>query len=71
VVVDAEGVLAEGSMGLAVVEQWSLLGFAALGPLTRGCWFGGIDVVEIPRWGQEVPVEGWRVEGVMTASLVG
>ncbi len=31
----------------------------------------GVDIIEVPRWGQEVPVESWGVEGVVAAGLVG
>jgi len=66
----AEGVLTEGGVGLTVFERGSLLWLAALGPLSRHWWFGGVDVVEVPHQGWKVPVEGWRVEGVVAASLV-
>ena len=70
VVEDAEGVLAKGGMGLAMFEWWSFSGFVALSPLSRCWWFSGVDVVEVPRWGWKVPVEGQRVEGVVAACLV-
>ncbi len=67
---DAEGVSAEGGVGLAMLERQSLSGLAALGPLSR-CWlFGSVDVVEVPHQGWEVPVESRRVEGVIAAGLV-
>ena len=49
---DAEGVPAEGGVGLTMLEGGSLLGFAALSSLVRGWWLGGVDVVEVPRWGR-------------------
>ncbi len=55
----AEGVSTKGGVGLAMFEWWSLLWFAALGPLSRCWWFEGIGVVKVPRQGREVPVEGW------------
>ena len=48
---DAEGVLTEGGMGLAMLEgEGPLLGLAALGSFVRGGWLGSVDVVEVPRW---------------------
>ncbi len=67
---DAEGVSAEGGMGLAVLEWQLLSSFAALGPFPRCWWLGGVNVVEVSHWGWEVPVEGWGVEGVMAVGLV-
>ena len=68
---DAEGVLAEGSMGLAMLERRSLFELVALGPLSGCWWLGGVDVVEVPRWRQEVPEGSWKVEGVVAVGLVG
>ncbi len=47
---DTEGVSAEGSMGLTVLERGSLLRSAVLGSLVRGWWLGGVDVIEVPCW---------------------
>ncbi len=49
---DAEGVSAEGGVGLTMLEGGSLLGFVALSSLARGWWLGSVDVVEVPRWGR-------------------
>jgi len=67
---DAEGVSAEGGVGLAMLERGLLSGFAALGPLSRCGWFGGVDVVEVPHWRWEVPVESQGLEGVVAAGLI-
>ncbi len=67
---DAEGVPTEGSMGLAVFEWWSLLGFVALSPLLRFRWLGVVNVIEVPHQWWEVPIEDWGVKGVVAAGLV-
>ena len=67
----AEGVSTKGGVGLAVFEQRLLSGFAALGSLLRFQWFGGAIIIEVPHWGQEVPVESRGVGGIITTGLVG
>ena len=47
---DAEGVSAEGGVGLAMLKgEGPLLWLVALGPLA---WGGGLGVVEVPCWGR-------------------
>jgi len=68
---DAEGVLTEGSVGVAVFKGLVLsLVFMALGLLLRGQQFESVVVVQVPcRWGQ-VPVEGWAVNVVEAVSAI-
>jgi len=69
--VDAEGVAAEGSVGLTVFKGLGLpLGLSPLGFLSWGRWFEGV-IIQVPRRWREVPVEGWRVEVVVAVSAVG
>ncbi len=71
---DAEGVTAEGGVGVTVFDggEGFLLGPLTLGFLWRG-WLG--RCVEVPRRRGQVPEGSRRVEGavkrVVTASLVG
>jgi len=55
--VDAEGVVAEGSVGLAVLEWGLVLGFVAFGSILGDGWFEGV-IVKVPHWQGQVPVEG-------------
>ena len=69
---DAEGVPTEGSMGLVVLDGGrALLWFASPGPLSQGGGLGRVGFGEVPSWRGKVPVESWRVEGVVAVSLVG
>src|SRR5713101_5042835 len=65
---DAEGVSAEGGVGMAMFDGGLLRRSAVLGSLLWGWLVGG---VEVPRWGWQVPERDWGVEGVVAVSLVG
>ena len=62
--------MAEGSMGLAVLEQGLLSGLVAFGFLSVRWGIEGV-IIEVPRQGGKVPERDWRVEQVVAASLVG